>query len=182
MSNWFENFSRSSSHSNMSRMENDLKIIYKKNTWNFDNQLNVSIDTLEQYIKNWNMPRQKIKEIYKIGTFEFMSNYLIKISKNTHSIGWETKTNELLNSKDLKPLRKKFKALHIGAVQVEVEPLTRLRSPFVSVSEMIGTTILMTPFVSVSEMVGTTILMTHFWESWNQTWLIAQFISIVFQT
>ena len=65
-----------------------------------------------------------------------MSNYLIKISKNTHSIGWETKTNELLNSKDLKPLRKKFKALHIGVVQVVVEPLTRLgfRSPFVSVS------------------------------------------------
>ena len=135
MSNLFGNFSRSSSHSNMSRMENDLKII-EKNTWKFENQLNVSIDTLEQYIKNWNMPRQEIKETYKIGTFEFMSNYLIKISKNTHSIGWETKTNELLNSKDLKPLRKKFKALQIGAVQVAVEPLTRLgfRSPFVSVS------------------------------------------------
>ena len=167
MSNLFGNFSRSSSHSNMSKMENDLKII-EKNTWKFENQLNVSIDTLEQYIKNWNMPRQEIKEIYKIGTFEFMSNYLIKISENTHSIGWETKTNELWNSKDLKPLRKKFKALHIGAVQFAVEPLTRLG--------------FRSPFVSVSKMIGTTILMTHFWESWNQTWLIAQFISIVFQT
>ena len=135
MSNLFGNFSRNSSHRNMSMMENDLKIM-EKNIWKFENQLNVSIDTLEQYIKNWNMPRQEIKEIYKIGTFEFMSNYLIKISENTHSIGWETKTNELWNSKDLKPLRKKFKALHIGAVQFAVEPLTRLgfRSPFVSVS------------------------------------------------
>ena len=167
MSNLFGNFSRSSSYSNMSRMENDLKII-EKNTWKFENQLNVSIDTLEQYIKNWNMPRQEIKEIYKLGTFEFMSNYLIKISKNTHSIGWETKTNELLNSKDLKHLRKKFKALHIGAVQVAAEPLTRLG--------------FRSPFVSISEMIDTTILMTHFCESWNQTWLIAQCISIVFQT
>ena len=34
----------------MSRMENDLKMV-EENTSKFENQLNVSIDALEQYIK-----------------------------------------------------------------------------------------------------------------------------------
>ena len=46
----FGKLSRSSSHSNMSRMENDLKMV-EENTSKFENQLNVSIDALEQYIK-----------------------------------------------------------------------------------------------------------------------------------
>lgn len=56
MSNLFGNPSRSSSHSNMSRMENDLKMSEEK-TSRFENQLNVLIDTLEQYIKNWEMSK-----------------------------------------------------------------------------------------------------------------------------
>ena len=69
MSNLFGNVSRTSSHSNMSMMENDLKIV-EENTSNFENQLNISIDTLEKLIKNWETLRQNIKDIYQIGTFK----------------------------------------------------------------------------------------------------------------
>ena len=51
MLNLCGNLSRSNSHSNMSRMENDLKMV-EENTSKFENQLNISIDTLERYIKN----------------------------------------------------------------------------------------------------------------------------------
>ena len=64
MSNLFENIFRSSSHSNMSWMDyDDLKMV-EQNTSKFENQLNVLIDTMEQYIKNWEMPKQNIKYIY----------------------------------------------------------------------------------------------------------------------
>ena len=105
MSNLFGNVSRSSSHSNMSMMENDLKMV-EENTSKFENQLNISIDILENFIKNWEMPRQNIKDIYQIGQFKQISNYKIKISENTHLIGLNTETIELLNSKDIEPLRK----------------------------------------------------------------------------
>ena len=68
MSNLFGNLSRSSSHSSINRMENDLKML-EENTSKFENQLNVSIDTLKQYIKNWKIPKQNIKDIYQIYTF-----------------------------------------------------------------------------------------------------------------
>ena len=126
MSNLFGISSKSSSHSNMSRMENDLKMV-EENTSKFENHLNISIGTLEQYIKNWELPRQNIKDIYQIGTFEWKSTYKIKVSANTHFIGLETKTIELLNLKDIDILRKQeFKILHIRAIQLVVKPLTRI--------------------------------------------------------
>ena len=126
MSNLFGNISRSSSHGSINRMENDLKML-EENTSKCENQLNVSIDTLKQYIKNWKMPRQNIKDIYQIGTFKFRSTYKIKVLENTHVIGSETETIELFNPKDFKTLREQFfKILHIGAIQVAIKPLTRI--------------------------------------------------------
>ena len=59
------------------------------------------------------MTKQNIQDIYQIGTFKFRSSYKIKVSKNTHSIGSETETIELLNPKDIKVLREQsFKILH----------------------------------------------------------------------
>ena len=73
------------------------------------------------------MPKQNIKELYKVGNFEFKRDYRIKISENTHSIGSETKTIELLDLRDLEQLQKeRFKILHIGAIQVATKLLTRL--------------------------------------------------------
>ena len=135
MSNLFGNFSRNSSHRNMSMMENDLKIMEKKylKFWKSVECINRYFRTIYQKLEHAKTRNQRNLQNRNIWIYV---KFLIKISENTHSIGWETKTNELWNSKDLKPLRKKFKALHIGAVQFAVEPLTRLgfRSPFVSVS------------------------------------------------
>ena len=73
------------------------------------------------------MPKQNIKELYKVRTFESTRDYRIKIFENTHSIGSKTKTIELLDPRDLEQLqREKFKILHIGAIQVVAKPLTRL--------------------------------------------------------
>ena len=119
-------FARTSSNTSSSRMDEQLRKI-QENTQKFENKLSVSIEDWEQYIKNWEMPKQNIKELYKIGTFEFRKDYRIKISENTHSIGSETETIELLDPKDLEQIqREKFKILHIGAIQVAAKPLTRL--------------------------------------------------------
>ena len=73
------------------------------------------------------MAKQTIKELYKVGSFEFKRDYRIKISENTHSIGSETETIELLDLKDLDQLqREKYKILHIGTIQVAAKLLTRL--------------------------------------------------------
>ena len=73
------------------------------------------------------MSKQNIKELYKVGSFEFKRDYRIKISENTHSIGSETETIQLLDLRDLEQLqREKFKILHIGAIQIAAKPLTRL--------------------------------------------------------
>ena len=126
MSNFIKKFVGTSSNTSSSRMDEQLRQI-QENTQKFENKLSVSIEDWEQYIKNWEMPKQNIKELYKIGTFEFKKDYRIKISENTYSIGSETETIELLDPKDLEQIqREKFKILHIGAIQVAAKPLTRL--------------------------------------------------------
>ena len=73
------------------------------------------------------MPKQNIKELYKVGSFEFKRDCRIKISVNTHSIGFEIETIELLDLKDLEQLqREKYKIVHIGAIQVAAKSLTSL--------------------------------------------------------
>ena len=108
------------------RINEQLRQI-QENTQKYENKLSVSIEDWEQYIKNWEMPIQNIKELYKVGSFEFKRDYRIKISKNTHSIGSKTETIELLDLKDLEQIqREKYKILHIGAIQVATKPLTML--------------------------------------------------------
>ena len=126
MSNFIKKFVGTSSNTSSSRIDEQLRQI-QENTQKYENKLSVSIEDWEQYIKNWEMPKQNIKELYKIGTFEFKKDYIIKISENTHSIGSKTETIELLDPKDLEQIKKeKFKILHIGAIQVAAKPLTRL--------------------------------------------------------
>ena len=126
MSNFIKKFVGTSSNTSSSRIDEQLRQI-RENTQKYENKFSVSIEDWEQYIKNWEMPKQNIKELYKIETFEFKKDYKIKISENTHSIGFETDTIELLDPKDLEQIQsEKFKILHIGANQVAAKPLTRL--------------------------------------------------------
>ena len=99
----------------------------KENTSKFENQLNVSIDVLEKYIKNWEMLKHEKHKIYQIGSFNFRTTYKIKVSKNTYSIGSETEIIKLLKPRDREILKQEnFKILHIGAIQVAIKPLIRL--------------------------------------------------------
>ena len=125
MTNFIKKFVGTSSNTSSSRID-ELRQI-QENTQKYENKLTVSIEDWEQYIKNWEMPKQNIKELYKVGNFEFKKDYRIKISENTHSIGSETETIKLLDPKDLEQIqRENFKILHIGAIQVTAKPLTRL--------------------------------------------------------
>ena len=113
MSNFIKKFVGTSSNTSSSRIDEQLRQI-QENTQKFENKLSVSIEDWEKYIKNWEMPKQNVKELYKIGTFEFKKDYRIKISENTHSIGSETETIKLLDPKDLEQIQKeKFKILHM---------------------------------------------------------------------
>ena len=126
MTNFIKKLEGTSSSTGSSRIDEHLRQI-QENTQRYENKLSVSIEDWEQYIKNWEMPKQNIKELYKIGSFEFKRYYRIKIYENTHSIGSETETIELLDLRNLEPLQKeKFKMLHIRAIQVAAKPLTML--------------------------------------------------------
>ena len=110
----------------MSNIDKQLKNL-QEYTQNYEDKLFVSIENWERYIKNWEIPKQNIKELYKVGNWEFKKDYRIKVSENTHSIGFETNTIELLDLKDLEPIqREKYKILHIGAIQIAGKPLARL--------------------------------------------------------
>ena len=122
MANFIKKLVGTSSSTSSSKIDEQLREI-QENTQKYENKLSVSIEDWEQYIKNWEMPKQNIKELYKIGNFEFKKYYRIKIFENTHSIGSETETIELLDLRDLEQLqREKFKILHIGAIQVAAKP------------------------------------------------------------
>ena len=126
MTNFIKKLVKTGSGSSSSRIDEQLKQI-QENTQKNENRLSVSIEDWEQYIKNWEMPKPNIKELYKVGNFEFKKKIRIKISENTHSIGSETEIIELLDLKDLEQIqREKFKILYIGAIQVAAKPLTRL--------------------------------------------------------
>ena len=89
MTNFIKKLVGTGSSTSSSRINEQLRQI-QENTQKYENKLSVSIKDWEQYIKNWEMPKQNIKELYKVGNFELKRDYRIKISENTHSIGYET--------------------------------------------------------------------------------------------
>ena len=116
MANLIKKFVGTSSSTSSSRIDEQLKNL-QEHTQNYENKLSISIENWEQYIKNWEMPKQNIKKLYKVGNWEFKRDYRIKISENTYSIGSETETIELLDLEDLEQIQKEcFRILHIGAM------------------------------------------------------------------
>ena len=105
MTNFIKKFLGTSSNTSSSRIDEHVRQI-QENTQKYENKLSVSTENWEQYIKIWEISKQNIKELYKIGTFEFNKDYRIKISENTHSIGSETETIELLDLKDLEQIQR----------------------------------------------------------------------------
>ena len=126
MPNLIKKFIGSSSSTSLSRIDYQLKNL-QEHSQNYENKLLASIENWEQYIKIWEMPKQNIKELYEVGIWEFKRDYRIKIFENTHSIGYEMETIELLDLKYLEQIQKeRYKILHISAIQVAPKPLPRL--------------------------------------------------------
>ena len=78
MANFIKKLVGTGSSTSSSRIDEQLRQI-QENTKKYENKLSVSIENWEQYI-NWEMPKQNIKELYKVGSFEFKRDYRIKIS------------------------------------------------------------------------------------------------------
>ena len=126
MTNFIKKLVGTISNTSSSRINEQLQNI-QENTQKYENKLSISIEDWEQYIQNWEMSKQNIKELYKVENWEFKRDYRIKIYENTHSIRSETETIELLDLKDLEQIqREKYKILQIGVIQVPAKPLTRL--------------------------------------------------------
>ena len=102
MTNLIKKFVGTRSSCSKSKIDEQLKNL-RENTQKYE-ILYVSIENWEQYIKNWEMPKENIKELYKVGNWEFKKDCRIKIFENTHSIGSETETIELLDLKDLEQI------------------------------------------------------------------------------
>ena len=76
MTNFIKKLVGTGSSTSSSRIDEQLRQI-QENTLKYENKLSVSIEDWEQYIKNWEMPKQNIKELYKVGSFEFKRDYRI---------------------------------------------------------------------------------------------------------
>ena len=64
MSNFIKKFVGTSLNTSSSRIDEQLRQI-QENTQKIENKLSVSIEDWEQYIKNWEMPKQNIKNYIK---------------------------------------------------------------------------------------------------------------------
>ena len=64
MSNFIKKFIGTSSNTSSSRINEQLRQI-QENTQKYENKLSVSIEDWEQYIKNWEMPKQTSKNYTK---------------------------------------------------------------------------------------------------------------------
>ena len=65
-----------------------------RNTQKYENKLFVSIEDWEQYIKNWEMPKQNIKEMYKVEALN--SKKIIGLKSQKILIQWDMR-QKLLN-------------------------------------------------------------------------------------
>ena len=72
-----------------------------------DNQLNLLIDKMKNYLRKWFIPTQDIKTIHYMRFFELTTNYSIKVAKNTNLVRQKQEMVQLSNPKDIQHLRKK---------------------------------------------------------------------------
>jgi len=90
------------------------------------NSVELNISQIENNLLDWNIPKQNINTIYKIGTFDFLSDYSIKTHEQTIPINRDYQNMQLLSAEAIKRHRKIYKFLHIGLIQVAIKPMFRL--------------------------------------------------------
>ncbi|GJW09650.1 enzymatic polyprotein [Tanacetum coccineum] len=90
------------------------------------NSVEIMISNIENSLQNWSIPKQDIKTLYTIGSFEFFQNYSINTTEKTLPLLQDHQSIKLFSAKAIKEHRKSNKFLHIGLVQIAIKPLTRL--------------------------------------------------------
>ncbi|GKC26831.1 enzymatic polyprotein, partial [Tanacetum coccineum] len=90
------------------------------------NSIEITISNIENKLQNWSIPKQDVKTLYKIGSFEFFQSYSIKTTEKTLPLLQDHQSINLFSGKAIKEYRKHYKYLHVGLVQVAIKPLTRL--------------------------------------------------------
>lgn len=88
--------------------------------------MEISIPNIEKNLLDWNIPKQKIRNIYKIGSFDYFQGYSIKTTEKTLPLLQNNQHIQLFSSNAIKDHKKNYKFLHIGLVQIAIKPLTRI--------------------------------------------------------
>lgn len=87
----------------------------------------LEIQELESRLVNWSMPEIKLKEIYKISTFDYHSKKIIHIVESSRSICNKNETINLLVIKLLENHHKEgYRYIHLGLIQIAIKPLHKL--------------------------------------------------------
>ena len=70
-------------------------------------------DIVHEDFLEWRIPKEKIENIYSIGTFDFKTSYAIKIHEETFNIQNKSQTIQLLSNLALQEfLKKGFRYMH----------------------------------------------------------------------
>lgn len=85
------------------------------------------IGKLEESMQNCSISKHDIKTVYKIGTFEFKQKYVIKtVAKARAILQILLERIKFLTQENIETFQEEFNFIHIGLVQLRVNPLTRL--------------------------------------------------------
>ena len=101
-------------------------MIKKKVNQDIINNQELVISDIENKLCNWNMPKVSTQNIYKIDTFDFLQDYIIKTCEQNLSIQKTYDSIHLLSKNLVNEYKKHYNYLHIELVQVAAKPLHRL--------------------------------------------------------
>ncbi|XP_050915491.1 uncharacterized protein LOC127130545 [Lathyrus oleraceus] len=87
----------------------------------------LEIQEMENRLVNWFMPKIKLKEIYKMNTFDFYSKNIIHTTESAKSIFNKHEIINLLNRKLLENhVREGYRYIHLGLIQIAIKHLHKI--------------------------------------------------------
>lgn len=85
----------------------------------------VVFENIEQNLNKWTIPKVNSTKIYNKGVFHFRQTYIIKTLEKSISISNNIESIKLLTSQIIETLKKDYKYLLLGLVQIAIKPLKR---------------------------------------------------------
>ena len=110
-------------------MNSIFQTTYRKST---DSQQAVVNNEKINYHKTQNdldvckLPKVTNQEIYKKWTFNFFTDYTIKILEQTISLKQDYQVIRLLDNRSVERHKKDYNFIHFGMIQVAIKPLKRI--------------------------------------------------------